>query len=544
MKKSKISIIQVSRLLVQILFFIFLPALYINTFAGIKQIYIAIVQQNTNITELIPQLIEVAVIIPFTIILGRFFCGWMCAFGAFGDFIFNISNKLFKTKFKIDENTDRVLKYAKYVLLAFLIFVVCTFNITAFSTFSPWDVFGMIGTIGKAPDFSYVAGNLTIGFILFIFITVASMFIERFFCRYLCPLGAVFAITSKFKLAKIRKSRTKCGNCKICTNNCPMAIPLYKYDVVNDCECINCMKCITACPRKNVTLTVSGDDVRPLVAGAAAVTVMTSLYYAGNFGVSAAGLNNTKIDTQASQSLQNTQSMYKDGTYEGSGIGFRNRTTTVSVVVKNGKISDIKTLSYGDDRKFYNRAFSTVVGEIIDTQSTSVDAVSGATFSSNGIMEAVDKALSNALISTNSNNSSSNTALNSQQQDGSNQSQNDSSIAPPSNENQSSKSKSDTEASSGTASKETQYKDGTYEGSGTGFRGGTTTVSVEVKEGKVTDISTVSSRDDGRFYNRAFNTVAEEIINSQSTSVDAVSGATFSSRGIMEAVRDALSKAV
>ena len=130
-------------------------------------------------------------------------------------------------------------------------------------------------------DFSYAAVNLTVGFILFILIAIASMFIERFFCRYLCPLGAVFAIISKLKIAKIRKLRTKCGDCRICTNNCAMEIPLYKYDVIKSGECINCMQCITACPRKNITLTVCGDDVRPLIAGAAAVSVMTGFYYVG-----------------------------------------------------------------------------------------------------------------------------------------------------------------------------------------------------------------------------------------------------------------------
>ncbi|WP_333887258.1 FMN-binding protein, partial [Clostridium sp.] len=70
----------------------------------------------------------------------------------------------------------------------------------------------------------------------------------------------------------------------------------------------------------------------------------------------------------------------------------------VSVVVKNGKITDITTLSYQDDEKFYDRASSTVIQEIINSQSTSVDAVSGATYSSNGIMKAVENALTNAKL--------------------------------------------------------------------------------------------------------------------------------------------------
>lgn len=394
MKKSKISIIQVSRILIQILFFICLPSLYINTFHGIKDIYSAVVFGNISLTQLIPQLVEVFAIIPLTIIVGRFFCGWMCAYGAFGDFVYKISHKIFKIDFKINEDTDKVLKYFKYVVLVFLIFVVCTFKIDAFSTFSPWDAFGVIASVGKVPDFSYAAANLTVGFILFILITIASVFVERFFCRYLCPLGAVFVIISKLRIVKVKKERTKCGKCRICTNNCAMGIPLYKYDVVKSGECINCMQCVTSCPRSNVTLTVSEKDVRPLVAGAAAASLMTGLYYVGKLGVSAAGLNTSQVQTQGTKSAKGS---YKDGTYEGSGTGFRGGTTKVSVVVKNGKITDITTVSNEDTSEFYDRAFTTVSQEIITNQSSNVDGVSGATFSSRGIMEAVQNALGKAV---------------------------------------------------------------------------------------------------------------------------------------------------
>ena len=86
---------------------------------------------------------------------------------------------------------------------------------------------------------------------------------------------------------------------------------------------------------------------------------------------------------------------YKDGTYSGSGTGFRG-TTTVSVAVSGGKITKVTTLSYKDDQQYYSRAFSTISGEVIGAQSSSVDTVSGATYSSRGIILAVAKALSGA----------------------------------------------------------------------------------------------------------------------------------------------------
>lgn len=401
MKKHKISIIQLLRHFVQLVFFIFLPALYISTFNGIKEIYVAFINQSFSFTELAPQLLEAVCIIPVTLIMGRFFCGWMCSLGSFGDLIYGISRKIFKTKYKINEEVDEVLKYFKYVVLAVLIAVIWSFDTTSFKSYNPWDVFGMMTALGKVPDFSYIIANLTGGLVLFILIVIGSAFIERFFCRYLCPLGAVFAITSKLRIAKIRKPSQKCGTCRVCTTNCAMGIPLYKTDETNSGECIQCMKCISACPRKNVTLTVSEKDVRPMIVGAAAVSVMTGFYYVGNIGINAAGLNNTNVMNQSttessSQESSSKSAVYKDGTYEGTGTGFRGAETTVSVVVKNGKITDITTVSYGDDRPYYSRAFKTVSKEIISGQSTDVDSVSGATFSSRGIMSAVEDALSKA----------------------------------------------------------------------------------------------------------------------------------------------------
>lgn len=549
MKKSKISIIQITRLIIQILFFIVLPSLYIDTFAGIKQLYIAIINKSFSATTLLPQLLSAIIIIPFTLIMSRFFCGWMCAYGAFGDFIYGISKKVFKVNSVMDESIDKILKYIKYVVLAFSVFAIWNINSNVFSTFSPWDAFGMLVAVGKLPDLSYVITNLTFGFSLFLLIAIASAFIERFFCRYLCPLGAIFTVVSRLKIARIHKDRTNCGKCRICTNNCAMGIPLYKTDVVNSGECIDCMKCVTACPRRNVTFKVSEKDVRPLVTSAAVVTAMTGLYYAGNIGMNTLGIENVQVTS--SQSTQtNSKSLYKDGTYEGSGTGFRGATTTVSVTVKNGKISDISAISYRDDRPYFSRAFSKVSEEIIDNQSTDVNAVSGATFSSRGIMAAVEDALSSANItsscsepSTNEQTQSTNSEANNLEQNApSNQTQSSKNeINTPSNNSQAKTSQAPSTSNS-TSSTNFQYKDGTYEGSGRGFKG-TTTVSVVVKNGKITEVSTISSRDDRRFYERAYSVIADEIITSQSAEVNAVSGATFSSNGIMQAVADALSNA-
>ena len=175
-----------------------------------------------------------------------------------------------------------------------------------------------------------------------------------------------------------------------------MGIPLYKMDKVDSGECIQCMKCVSVCPRKNVTLTITEQDVRPLIVSAVAVSLMTGFYYAGSFAANAIGLSQVSAVTQNTNAVDATNSMYKDGIYEGSGSGFRGATTTVQVTIKNDKIIDISTIASGDDAPFYDRAFTSITNAILSSQSSAVDGVSGATYSSQGIMQAVANALGKA----------------------------------------------------------------------------------------------------------------------------------------------------
>lgn len=446
--KQKISTIQIIRSVLQLFCFLFLPGLFIDSFNGIKVLVLDISGGSVSAASLLPALFPTVLLIIATMIFGRFFCGFMCAFGTLGDAIHFIGRRLFKINYRVPESADKKLKWLKYVLLVGIIFT-WILGISVIDSWSPWVAFGSL--LSLPPDFAYAFSSITIGSILLLLIIIASLFVERFFCRYFCPMGAIFSLASKLRIAKIRKTRTNCGRCKICTNQCKMGIPLYESDVVSSGECIGCMKCLSPCPRSNVKFTVAAQDAAPLMASVAAASVI-GMYYIGNIGASAfeaptvktatvenmtessvlnqdATADNSSIvspspnvssnstsqiqETQepagsatqtdentaeAAQISQQNESGYADGTYEGSGTGFRNGTTTVSIIIKNGQIADIETVSTRDDGKYYNRAFSTITSEIISSQSTSVSVVSGATFSSRGIMSAVADALTKAKV--------------------------------------------------------------------------------------------------------------------------------------------------
>ena len=216
-----------------------------------------------------------------------------------------------------------------------------------------------------------------------------------------------------------------------------------------------------------------------------------------------------KQETKETEQAKKGNFDLADGFYKGSGTGFAG-TVSVSVEIKDKSIVAINILSTQDDEAFFNRAKG-VIDKIIAGQTLDVDVVSGATYSSNGIISAVK----NALTGEQDTSTPATTASSS--------SQSSPSIETVDDSNQT-------------------WKDGTYYGSGTGFNG-EVQVEVVIADGKISNISVVSHNDDSSFMSQAQGLIPN-IISSQSTNVDAVSGATYSSRGIIDAVRAALKQAV
>ena len=223
-------------------------------------------------------------------------------------------------------------------------------------------------------------------------------------------------------------------------------------------------------------------------------------------------------DTETENAAEDTQTAtgsfeLADGVYKGSATGFSGP-VTVAVTIMDKKISSIDILSSTDDEAFFNRAKG-VIDRIIASQYFDVDVVSGATYSSNGIIGAVKNALTG---------------------------EKDNGVTGKSKQESTSESESDSSLAEIAAVQDASaYKDGTYYGTGKGFAG-TMKVKVDISGGKIASISIVSTKD-GDSYVKSASSLLDTIVEKQSTNVDTVSGATFSSRGIIAAVRSALSQA-
>ncbi len=211
---------------------------------------------------------------------------------------------------------------------------------------------------------------------------------------------------------------------------------------------------------------------------------------------------------------------YVDGVYTGTGTGFRGK-ITVQVTISDGDIASILVLSSEDDEPYFTNA-SALLSDIIAKQSTNVDTVSGATYSSNGLIEAVRNALSQAGGDTSTVAVTTTQSISSGEQNNTNHTT--ASTLP-----------SDMYASG-------KYVDGTYTGTGTGF-GGLLTVQVVISDGEITSIEVLHSEDDEPYLTNA-TALFQTILSQQNTDVDTISGATYSSAGLIAAVQDALTKAL
>ena len=525
MKKKlfhKITALTLTRRVIQAASLVLFPGLFISTFSAIKAIYTAVIGGSFSAAALAGQIVLAVSMLLITAIMGRFFCGFLCAFGTMGDFFWYIGTKLKLRRPKIGTKADRMLKKVKYVLLIGIILLGWTLGMELLSgTNNPWMVFGMLA---KPESWTDTTVLLSIGMALLALIVAGSLYIERFFCRYLCPLGAVFAVVSKFRLFRIQKPRAHCGSCRACTKRCSMGISLYKSNMVRSAECIDCMNCVEICPRDNVRA-----NPKPALAAAVAVASLAGMYYAGNIaGTVSAERQIAAVSASVSAVESANAGPYTDGTYSGSAEGYRG-TTKLQVTVAGGYMTNIQVLSTGDDLQFFNQARATVIPAMLQSQSVDVDTVSGATFSSFGIIDAVVDALSSAI------NVTPDMAV----------VEADNSALTPTPAMTATLAPAATPTPTPTATPEPTpsgpiaMQDGTYTGVGSGFKGDID-VSVTVQNGYITDITIDHSPDTKKYFSRAKSKIIDRVITNQSVDVDTVSGATYSSNGILEAVADAL----
>jgi polyferredoxin len=206
-----------------------------------------------------------------SIAMRRSFCGQICALGALQEFFGKIGQKLFKKRLVMPQKLDRVLRYLKYVVLAVTVAMAW---ITGELWITPYDPFNALGHLA---DFNELVTSYLIGFIVLIISLLGSMVYDRFFCKYLCPAGALYAAIGKTSPYMVRVDEDTCIKCGKCNRSCPMNVEVMnaKNGRVTSAECINCNECVHACPVQGAIHTGYSKKakIHPLVATILAIAL-------------------------------------------------------------------------------------------------------------------------------------------------------------------------------------------------------------------------------------------------------------------------------
>jgi polyferredoxin len=134
---------------------------------------------------------------------------------------------------------DRYLRFLKYGVLAWTVLGAAAYGFMVFRDFDPW------AALWNLLELSLAGGTLVLAVVL-----IASLFVERPWCRYACPLGAATGLVSLLSPIYLKREANACRECAICTKACPMGLPVHTATTIKSADCVGCLECVDECPRE------------------------------------------------------------------------------------------------------------------------------------------------------------------------------------------------------------------------------------------------------------------------------------------------------
>jgi polyferredoxin len=195
------------------------------------------------------------------VLLKRGFCSWVCPFGLLTEYLNRLHRIIFRKNIRLPAWLDYPLRSLKYLLLAFFLWaVILQMNAVALEYFI-YSPYNMVADIKMLHFFTGIS-TLTL-WVLAILVGL-SILIRNFWCRYLCPYGALLGLLSFASLFKIHRNDATCTQCRRCTRTCPVDIKVHKTRCVISDECHACLKCVAVCPEED-TLYISATNRRAIL---------------------------------------------------------------------------------------------------------------------------------------------------------------------------------------------------------------------------------------------------------------------------------------
>lgn len=265
-------------------------------FGGLESLY-TFFGSGTFIAKIFSgTLILFAITLVLAIVFRRSFCGLLCPFGALQEFFAKLGKKIFGKRFEIPKNIDKPLRFLKYIILFITVFYAWKTAGLWMAPYDPWS------TYAHLPEgLSSVWAESAAGLIILVVTIIGSLLYDRFFCKYLCPMGALYGIIGKISPYRVVRNEDKCINCGLCTKNCPVNIDVQHTKEVKTAECLSCQTCVLNCPKVGALEMKAGKNtVNPFIA----ILLVLALFFVPIFISQAFGIYNLKPEKlKASETL-------------------------------------------------------------------------------------------------------------------------------------------------------------------------------------------------------------------------------------------------
>ena len=177
-------------------------------------------------------------------IFRKSFCGWLCPVGTASEHLWRLGRQTFGRNFRLPRRLDVGLRSLKYLLLGLFLYAVGSMSVPAIRAFLEGP-YGIVDDVKMLNFFRFLglAGGVVIALLV-----VASVFVQNFWCRYLCPYGALMGLASLASPLRIRREEALCIDCGKCAKACPAALPVDKLIAIQSAECTGCLECVAGCP--------------------------------------------------------------------------------------------------------------------------------------------------------------------------------------------------------------------------------------------------------------------------------------------------------
>jgi len=182
------------------------------------------------------------IVFGLSLLAGPLFCGWLCPLGSIQEWLSSAGRKIFGNRYNniIPSGVDHILRYTRYLVAVLVIYATAISARLIFADYDPYHAL-----------FKFWSGEVAISALIILgIVLLLSLIIERPFCKYACPYGAILGLFNFFRIFQLHRNKSTCINCKACDRSCPMNIKVSSGTTIRDHQCISCLKCTSdfTCP--------------------------------------------------------------------------------------------------------------------------------------------------------------------------------------------------------------------------------------------------------------------------------------------------------